>query len=812
MVDDDPFLADLVVDLLSEQGHLVISVPTASQAFAEAKSLPDLILLDVMLPDINGYEVCRALKNTPETAHIPVIMLTARADMSDKVGGLKAGADDYITKPFHLEELVARVEAMLRVKRGEDALRERNRELATLLEANRLLSSSLELRQVVSSALEMIKMAAPDAIAGAILLFSQASANLKVVAAWGVSEAPWLGSEVSATKGPLADCYQRGAATEDTEAAYREQSARSGGSSAGAAGAPNPRSLWCAPISHQGHAIGAIALLNAAGAPDGVRQHELIEAIAAQAGLAIQNARLFRHINGMFQSSIQLLGAAIDARDPSTHTHSQDVARYARSIAEAMGLPAAEVEIIGRAALLHDIGKIGVVDSILAKPGPLSPPEQAAMMAHPRIGASILEQMPDLAEMVPIVRHHHERWDGRGYPDGLAGEQIPLAARILAVADAFEAMTSNRPYRHQQSLARAVEALLAGRGSQFDPKVVDAFVQTLDRQPKGRLPTRGSARRRGANRSVEEQVIGRFRAREVALVYEVFRDAHVILDLPALLQRLEEVLQEQIPSCRFRIELMDARESSGLRAVEGRPGDGGDGASLALSVLSEERLYPLSLDGQVRAVLRAQTDKPGGIGAEDLALLREVAPQLALVIDAGLLHQQAREDAACDRLTGLYTPRYLRQRLVEEAARARRREIPLSVCLIDVDGRSASAPRGGKKAGDNVLATVAETLKSTARASDLAARYSEDELALVMPEADAEGASRLLERFEARLEDVVRRQADRSGEPVSVSVSYGVAGFPEDGAAPGQLLEVAERRLAQAKRHRVAYTRRKPAR
>ena len=806
LVDDDPFLAQLLCGLLASEGYAIETVPTGKEAIEAPKSGLDLVILDLMLPDMSGHEVCRFLKSDPQSQHIPIIMLTARADTRDKVGGLKAGADDYITKPFDVDELVARVEAMLRVKRGEDALRERNRDMATLLEASRVLSLSLELPQVVRQVLEMVRTAVPEAVAGAVLLYSESDKALRVEAAWGSEKVPWLGREVPAGEGCIGRSYLLGKAIVDSTENLLPRSGPAESNTLAGQVDPPPGSLdvWCTPISHQDHSTGVIALFGMHTTLPVARRGALIEAIAAQAGLAIQNAGLFKHIRGMFQSSIQLLAAAIDARDPSTHSHSQDVSRYSRSIAEALGLPPSEVELIGRAALVHDIGKIGVVDSILGKPGPLNPMEQVAMMAHPRIGASILERMPDLAELVPIVRHHHERYDGRGYPDGLAGEQIPLGARILAVADAFEAMTSNRPYRSRRSVGRAVETLLAGRGTQFDPHIVDVFVRTLDSLIDGQLTRREAPADLTSTGPIDGQHVGESQVREVALIYDIFRDARVILDLQELTERVSSVLGQQIPSCQFFVELVDPTQACGPRAVdEPLSGEGDVGYAERTDPAIEERLYPLSLDGQVRAVLHARPRGFARISDEDSRLLRNVAPQLALIIDAGVLHNRACADAAHDPLTGLYTRRYLRERLEEEAARAQRQKNLMAICLIDVNGLEETVSKRGQEIGNDMLSTVAQALKSSTRTSDLAARYASDEFALVVTEADTEGLNRALRRFEARLADLVRQKAERWGDTVNVSVSYGIVGFPGDGRRPGQLLERAERRLMKAKRQRV---------
>jgi len=182
-----------------------------------------------------------------------------------------------------------------------------------------------------------------------------------------------------------------------------------------------------------------------------------------------------RNLQDQFVELLKSLSETIDARDPHTRGHSRRVARIALAVARQMGWPSDRQHRLEIAALLHDVGKLGVEAFILAKPASLDEVEMAAVRYHPLLGVRILESVEQLADIIPFIRHHHERFDGRGYPDGLEGEDIPLEARILSVADAYEAITSNRPYRRARSAREALEEIRKGAGSQFDPRVVAAF-------------------------------------------------------------------------------------------------------------------------------------------------------------------------------------------------------------------------------------------------------------------------------------------------------------------------------------------------
>ncbi len=226
----------------------------------------------------------------------------------------------------------------------------------------------------------------------------------------------------------------------------------------------------------------------------------------ASRDLEHQHAALQRAFTGIVQS----LAHAVDARDMATAHHSTRVAEYAEAIARTMGLTEAVVNEVRVAAFLHDVGKIGIPDEILTKAGPLTEEEWATMRGHAVLGGEILDPVPIADAIKLAVRHSHERWDGRGYPDGLAGGQIPLAARVVAVADAFESLTTDRPYRRAHGPEDAVREIQRCSATQFDPRVVEAFAQVLAQRgvgtsPSGRvLPMRASGAERHDNSGVEK--------------------------------------------------------------------------------------------------------------------------------------------------------------------------------------------------------------------------------------------------------------------------------------------------------------------
>jgi len=206
----------------------------------------------------------------------------------------------------------------------------------------------------------------------------------------------------------------------------------------------------------------------------------LADALAAHVSAAIESAQLLRKQKELFLNTLEVLAQAVEMRDDYTGGHTKRVTRYATLLAEKLGLPEDQLELIKLGTPLHDIGKIGIDDAILRKPGRLTPEEFAQMQEHTTKGAEILHTIRDMAPIIPIVRSHHERWDGTGYPDRLAGEQIPLLARIVAVADTFDAMTSPRPYhkdRKGKPAAAAFAEVEKQAGRQFDPDCAAAFLE-----------------------------------------------------------------------------------------------------------------------------------------------------------------------------------------------------------------------------------------------------------------------------------------------------------------------------------------------
>jgi len=307
VVDDEPYTVDLLQAQLEIEGYQVMVAYQGEEALEKASArLPDLVLLDIMMPGLDGFEVCRRLKADPRTQFVPVVIVTALQEPKDKIAGTKAGADDFLTKPFDHIELLTRVRNLLQIRHLTDKLE---------------------------------------------------------------------------------------------------------------------------------HA----------------------------------------------ESVIFALAAAVEAQDPYTEKHLQRMANLSERLAQAAGLDPSQVASVRYASILHDVGKVGVSEATLRKPGPLTEEEWAEVREHPAIGARIVRSMRFGQQIAPIVRSHHEHWDGRGYPDGLKGKEIPIEARIVTLVDAYDAMSTDRSYRAALSPEVIRAELEQNAGRQFDPDLTALLLRLLEK-------------------------------------------------------------------------------------------------------------------------------------------------------------------------------------------------------------------------------------------------------------------------------------------------------------------------------------------
>ncbi|MDI3339252.1 MAG: GAF domain-containing protein [Sphaerobacter sp.] len=577
--------------------------------------------------------------------------------------------------------------------------------------------------------------------------------------------------------------------------------------------------LVVAPIQGPDGALGVIRLDYAADDGPDDTSVALIEALARQLGLALATLRLRQRWRRLYRSSVEALAAMVDARDPYTHAHSRNVAHYSRLIATRLRLPASQVEQIELAGLLHDIGKIGIADRILTKEGPLDAAERMVMMTHPTRGAEILASHADLVPVVPLVRHHHERYDGRGYPDGLAGDAIPLGAAIVAAADAFDTMVNDRGYAKRRSVEDALRELEAEAGKHFHPAVVTALVEIVREDPGVvRVPKddQVSAGRRQSGRLPVGEIA------QVRILSGIAHELGALTDLATFIARARAIVASELGYPDVQILLRDP--ASGTLTATGQD-DAGDlalcGHIAALAVASRTLVnigdvthlpaapastrgirsalaVPLVAEEEVQGALCAAQHRPHAFDALDEELLTSAANQLAAAIRVAQLHDQVKWAAHHDGLTEALNRRAFYQELTQAIARQARTGAPASLILCDVEGLKQINDRLGHVMGDRVLQAVVERLRALVRPGDLVARYGGDEFAVITFGTSREQAEQLGERIRASL----------TAEPILpqrgvVMVTVGVAQIGEEGTTPAELIARADARLYAARARRA---------
>ena len=344
--------------------------------------------------------------------------------------------------------------------------------ILTLDEINKAISSSLSSEKILETAIQGIERIIPCTL---VAIIQEEKGRFFITAShWKDGEPASVmkpGSCLSLKNSAAGNAFAKGKTCSIDALGTIQRPGRLDGILAGAGIA----TLLAAPLISREQAKGVLLLGDRQ--PGGFVRDEtfVIEKIAAQISVALENARLYEDMRSLFINTVTSLANAIDAKSPWTKGHSERVMKIAADIAREMGISEENVEQIEIAGLLHDIGKIGILEALLEKPEKISDEEFPPMRLHPEKGVAILSPIEQLEDVLPAIFHHHERYDGEGYPDGLKGEDIPLQARIVAVADAFDAMVSDRPYKKGFSAKKAVKVLENGAGSQFDPFVVKCF-------------------------------------------------------------------------------------------------------------------------------------------------------------------------------------------------------------------------------------------------------------------------------------------------------------------------------------------------
>ncbi len=561
--------------------------------------------------------------------------------------------------------------------------------------------------------------------------------------------------------------------------------------------------------------------------------------------------------------TIEALALAIEAKDRTTHAHLQRVQVFAVEVAREMKLPAEQIEAIRAAALLHDIGKLAVPEHIISKPGRLTAEEFEKMKIHTVVGSEILDRVQFPYPVVPIVRSHHEKFDGTGYPAGLKGEQIPIGARILSAVDFLDAIASDRQYRRGLSSEEALAACVSESGKSFDPAVVEILERKFTEFEKLVLLPPGESQgiveggsKDGTLTAISADLAahtvlpgsseppGDFlesiaaARQEVQTLFELAQDLGNSLSLDETLSVLALRLRRIIPYDSMAVyvrregvlvpEYVSGDEFRLFSSLEIPVGHGLSGwvADCQLPVLNGnpavETTYlndparvsrlgsalAVPLEGVkgnlgVMTLYRAESD---AFTKDHLRVLLAISSKVALSIENALRFRQAENSATTDFLTTLPNARSLFLQLDAELSRARRGKVPVTVLVCDLDGFKQVNDRYGHLEGNRVLRAVAGGLKEACREYDYVARMGGDEFVVILPGLPEEALAPRLAAF--------REAARKAGVEVCgaevLGLSIGQSFYPEDGEDAEQLLSEADRRMYKEKqetKHRLAVSR-----
>jgi len=467
VVDDEKFIRDIIADFLGMEGYIVRTAEDGTSAVTELeRARYDMVISDLKMPKMGGLDLLKEVARVhPDTL---TVIMTGFGTVETAIDAMKRGAYDYILKPFKVEEIVHIVQRGLE-KRRLSAENLRLREALSLYKVSEAIAASLSLDEVVSTLSESALSEVRSDLVMTWLADGEGNFALRSLNYSALLEEGEELGELDPVKvverlgtGPI---IEHGARAREMFSAHP---------------ARQVSSLIIVPLKMRDRLLGFVSTVSlTASRRFDEGQRKLLSIIASRAAAAIENARLYEDLQATFQQTIQSLARTIDKMDRYTSGHSERVARYAVNLAKWLGLDEAQIEIVRHSALMHDIGKIGCVMN-LNKAGKLTQSEYEVFKRHPAYGREILDPIKFLGPVIPGVHLHHERWDGRGYPLGLAGKDIPLIARIISVADTYDAMTSDRAYRRALPHEVTVSEIERCSGTQFDPDIAGTFTERIE--------------------------------------------------------------------------------------------------------------------------------------------------------------------------------------------------------------------------------------------------------------------------------------------------------------------------------------------
>ena len=523
----------------------------------------------------------------------------------------------------------------------------------------------------------------------------------------------------------------------------------------------------------------------------------------------------------VFTATVEALARSIEARSHWSGGDLRRVQRHAVALARLAGLTPPEVEGVKIASLLHDVGTLAVPPHILAKPGPLTAEEFERVRAHPEVGARLLSGVPFTVPVVPLIQSHHERWDGKGYPMGLAGEAIPLGARVLAVADCYDSLRSPRPYRAAHSPKSARDVLASESGKSLDPRLVAMYLEHLPSFER----SDDAERQQISSQAGSGTFAGIAQAqRESALLFELSQALASTLGVEetvtALLSRLGGLVTydaaalflagddgllrcaaaQGLPATSVRILALDDDQAAPVRAL--RTGLTVLNGDPVRELVPQESRYtvtwrsslvaPLVAGGRAFGALAIYAGRSHAFDQAQATTLERAAKHAAGALANARRFDQAQTDSLTDALTGLPNARFLTMHFTQELSRATRLGSQMALLIVDVDDFKRINDQAGHHIGDRVLREMGRVLRTSVRAYDVCARYAGDEFLVMLPECGVNDVAERLAQIEAALSRVIVEAGERR---IRVRASVGAAVFPSDGSSFESLLASADRRM-----------------
>jgi diguanylate cyclase (GGDEF)-like protein/putative nucleotidyltransferase with HDIG domain len=562
-----------------------------------------------------------------------------------------------------------------------------------------------------------------------------------------------------------------------------------------------------------------------------------------------------RHVqqtSDLHLATIEALARAIDAKDQTTQMHIRRVQVYAAGLARAAGLNESEIQGVKTAALLHDIGKLAVPEHILSKPGPLTQEEFQKIRIHPQVGAEIIAAVPFPYPVAPVILSHHERWDGKGYPQGLAGEAIPIGARILTIVDYYDAVTTERPYHKALTQESAIGLLRHEAGRALDPLLVPKFIELLPSllaelgpEATGQMADEPDIIGAGstavglvpvAGASAFENIA--LAHREIYALYEIAQSMGTSLGVADTMALISSKISKIVPwsgcalflyqpesdslKCRFAAgidapRLLNSTLKNGLgltgwvtrnrrTLINGDPAITFDNAGLGTTTaLKSAIVCALQFNDTLIGSLSLYHVDLNHYTEDHRRLLERIAEQAGAVIHNSIVFEQTQEDSLTDPLTGLPNRRSMFVHLSRELARAERLKSEVALIVMDIDGFKTINDTYGHSVGDHALRMVADTLQGALRPYDLCVRYAGDEFIIVLSDCSRDAADAKRRELQARIGEI---QIDvRSGKRLRLGASAGASVFPHDGGTYESLLADADHRMYRDKSARRGHLR-----